>query len=189
MHRVGPASRVALVALVAVVAWAGACGGGARNPAGDECGYGIGLGAPACTCVSWTNYVGPSTCSDCALLDPDVSTSPARATVRVGQVFMVGSSVENGRPDGCNKGGWNNRPTWTAGDPSVLRLEATAPASFSTATFRAIAPGTSTVTAEDLVTPSGQVERVGLTACAQRVSAGLSSECAGRVPLEIRVVP
>jgi hypothetical protein len=186
MHHVGPASRVVLVA---VVAWAGACGGGARNPAGDECGYGIGLGAPPCTCASWTNYVGPSTCSECARLEPDLSASPARATVRVGEAVMVGSSVENGRPEHCNQGGWNNRPTWTASDPSVLRLEATAPASFSTATFRAIAPGTSTVSAEDLVTPTGQVERVGLTTCTRTVSAGLWSECAGRVPLEIRVVP
>ncbi len=187
MNGVGLASRVALVA---VVAWAGACGG-AGNPAQGECQPGgIGLGdAPPCTCASWTNTVSPGgcCCSDCVLLTPDLSTSPARATVRVGQVFMVGSSVENGRPDGCNEGGWNNRPTWTAGDPSVLRLEATAPASFSTATFRAIAPGTSTVTAVDLVTPSGQVERVGLTACTQRV--GLGQECAQRVPLEIQVVP
>jgi hypothetical protein len=185
MDQLGLAPRVALAA---VVVWAGACGGGGSSDQG-ECSPGIGLGAPPCTCESWTNYVRPSTCSDCATLTPDLSTSPVRATVRVGQAIMVGSGVENGRPEGCNEGGWNNRPTWTASNPSVLGLEATAPASFSTATFRAIAPGTSTVTAEDLVTPAGRSERVGLTVCTQEVMAGLQSRCLQRVPLEIRVVP
>lgn len=80
-------------------------------------------------------------------------------------------------------------PAAPMGDPFRLhvRLFRSEPLTFGAAHFEILGP--STVTAEDLVGPSGQVERVGLTACAQEVVAGLRYECTRRVPLEIRVVP
>jgi hypothetical protein len=169
---------------------AGACGG--SPGAGSEgCPLGIGLGAPPCACTSWTPYVGPgpSLCSGCAEIVPDLSTVPARATIHVGQKVMVGSSIYGEQPEGCNQGGWNSRPTWTASNPAVLRLVETEPAGFSTATFLATAPGVSTALAEDLVAPGGVVQRVGLSACTQTVTTGLTNRCVGRTPLDIHVLP
>ena len=165
------------------------CGGQQRTA--DACpSGGLGLGAPPCTCTSWTNYVGPAACGGpgCVQLRPDLSTMPARAVVKVGDRLGAGSGHNGTQPEGCNEGNWNNRPTWSPTDPSVLKFDSVQPptSTFSVAQFMALAPGVATVAVEDVLTPSGQAERVRLTACSQETALGA---CTSRVPLDIVVVP
>jgi hypothetical protein len=65
-------------------------------------------------------------------------------------------------------------------------FESAQPASFSVGQFIAVAPGVATVGVEDVLTPSGQAERVRLTACSQQTALG---SCTSRVPLDIVVMP
>lgn len=178
-----------LMAAMAVASLS-ACGGGGG---GTDCGHGA-LGLPSSNpcvirCDSWVNYVEPAQCccsgQGCTRLQPDLAAVPARAVVKVGERFVVGSGHTNVSPSGCNTGNWNNRPTWSTG-PSVLMLESTSPASFSVAQFVAVAPGTATVAVEDARTASGDTVRIELTACSQ-----LSEQfaCLSRLPLQIVVVP
>ena len=165
------------------------CGGQQRTA--DACpSSGLGLGATPCTCTSWTNWVGPAACGGpgCVQLRPDLSTVPARAVVKVGDRLGAGSGHNGTQPEGCNEGNWNNRPTWSPTDPSVLKFDSVQPptSTFSVAQFMALAPGVATVAVEDVLTPSGQAERVRLTACSQETALGA---CTSRVPLDIVVVP
>ena len=163
------------------------CGGQPR--ADNTCDSGIGLAPPPCSCIRWVNYVAPGGCccqgQGCVKLQPDLSTVPARAVVKVGDRFLVGSG-NIGTPAGCNEGNWNNRPTWNSTDSSVIRFESAQPADFSVGQFVAVAPGVATVGVEDVLTPSGQTERVRLTACSQQTALG---SCTSRVPLDIVVMP
>jgi hypothetical protein len=118
-------------------------------------------------------------------LQPDLSTVPARAVVRVGDRFLVGSG-NIGTPEGCNEGNWNSRPTWSSTDVSVIRFESAQPGGLSVGQFIAVAPGVATVGVEDVLTPSGQAERVRLTACSQQTAL---FSCTSRVPLDIVVIP
>lgn len=166
-----------------------ACGGGS-DPSGPSCGTGIGLGNPACPCVSWTYEVevwDGCCCSDCVRVSADTAASPARIRLRVGQKVMLASSIDRAEPDRCNQG-WDSRPTWIVTAPSVLQLVSVQPASVSTAVFLATAPGTTTVLAE-LRSASGTPERVGLSVCVEERATVWTDECLKRVPLEIDVVP
>lgn len=171
---------------LAAVLYGSSCGSGEQRMA-EGCATGIGLGNPRCTCTSWVNYVVPGGCccqgGGCVKLQPDLTTVPARAVVRVGDRFLVGSS-HMGAPQYCNEGNWNNRPTWSSSDGSILKFESAQPASFSVAQFIALAPGVATVAVEDVLTPAGQPERVRLTACSPD-----EFSCSSRIPLEIVVVP
>lgn len=184
--------RLVLALPLALLALAGCAGGGDSNTAGASCGTGIGLGAPPCACQSWAFKLEPwkgCCCSECVAVDPDLSRTPARLTLPVGQRFMVAVTIENEQPDQCNQG-WSTVPTaWTASIPSVLQFQSAAPASVTTAVFAATAPGTSTIVAEGLRLATRETPSVGLSACAEARTTLLSYECLRRVPVEVVVVP
>ena len=180
--------RSVSVLVLSMLLLCSSCGSGSL-PKEETCSPGIGLAPPPCPCTSWTNYVEPTCCScrDCVRLEPNFATVPAQAVLKVGQRFQVGSGHVRTQPKGCNEGNWNNLPTWSSTDPSVLRFELAQPADYSLGQFVALAPGVATVAVEDVLTPSGQPERVSLTACSQRDAFG---GCVGsRVPLDVVVVP
>ena len=89
------------------VASLSACGGGGG---GTDCGHGA-LGLPSSNpcvirCDSWVNDVEPAQCccsgQGCTRLQPDLAAVPARAVVKVGERFVVGSGHTNVSPSGCN---------------------------------------------------------------------------------------
>lgn len=185
--------RSAVLALAAVLSGLAGCGGGSsgKDPAGASCGVGIGLGNPPCRCSSWTYVVElwkGCCCSDCVKADPDLSMTPARVVLRVGQKFMVASHIGDASPDRCNEG-WSTIPAWSATDPAVLQFVSAQPASVSTAVFLATAPGTTTIVAGGLRSPSGEAETVALTVCVEERSTVLTYECLKRAPVEIQVLP
>lgn len=163
------------------------CGGQQGTTATDSCAPGIGLGSPPCACVSWANYIQPAPCccqgQGCVSLQPNLSTVPARATVRVGQRFVVRSGIV-GTPEGCNQGNWNRQPTWRSTDSTVLKFESAQLDSFSVGQFLAVAPGVATIVVDDMRSPSGQTERIALAACSPDWY-----ECSSRVPIDVVVVP
>jgi hypothetical protein len=180
--------RSVSVLVLSMLLLCSSCGSESLLPKREACSSGIGLGPLPCPCISWTNYVEPTCCScrDCVRLEPNLATVPAQAVLKVGQRFQVGSGHDRTQPMGCNEGNWNNLPTWSSTDPSVLGFELARPADYSLGQFVALAPGVGTVAVEDVLTPSGQPERVRLTACSQESAQGI---CASRVPLDIVVVP
>jgi hypothetical protein len=184
------------VALAAVLAMALASACGTQPDASqDYCSLGALPGPPPdCTCTSWQNYVVPT--SDYVtggppVLVPDWSTFPPQASVRVGQRFSVSHAVLVRRPFGCNQGYASGNVVWSTNDPSVLAFESAPTGGLADAIFEAIAPGTSRVTAGNLVTPAGGVVQAELTACNRGATGSLQDGwiCTDRVPLPIRVVP
>ena len=187
------AARLACVAAAAILAGAG-CGSGVNTPSPESCGGVIGLGVPACTCRSWTNHViptGETSVGDNGVLVPDWSTSPPQASVKVGVRFSVSAVVIQEQPYQCNQGAMSNDFTWAATDSSVLVFEGKTTPSSRGALFRAAAPGTSRVTADNLLAPGGGTTRAELTVCNRGATGSLQDGyiCSNRVPLVIRVVP
>ena len=185
--------RLAVVTLAAALSALAGCGGGSspNDTTAASCGVGIGLGNPPCRCVSWTYVVElwqGCCCSDCVRPDLDRSMTPARVMLRVGQKFMVASHIGEASPDRCNEG-WSTVASWSAADPAVLQFVSSQPASVTTAVFLATAPGTTTIVAGGLRSPSGEVQRVELTACTEERSTAFTYECLKRVPLEVQVLP
>jgi hypothetical protein len=151
----------------------------------DSCPAGIGLGAPPCDCTSWTWQLRPfpSDYQGLPELTPDRSVSPPVASVTVGQRLQVVLTITDEQPRGCNQGygGGTVRST----DPSVLAFEGNGNHS-SWRIFLAQAPGTASLEAVDLRTPSGGRTQIPLTVCRQPEG---PNDCPNRAPLLIRVVP
>ncbi len=181
------------LSLVALAGCGGGSGGGGDSTTAASCGMGFGPGpAPSCGCQSWAYALQVwkgCCCSDCVSVEPDLSRSPARLTLRVGQRFMVAVTVADEQPDRCNTG-WSTVPTaWTASIPAVLQFQSAAPASVTTAVFAATAPGTATIIAEGLRVATRETPPVGLSACVEERTSLLTYECLRRVPVEVVVLP
>ncbi len=173
-------SRVAALGAIGLAVLA-ACGGGGGILGGsdDSCRFGIGLGSPPCDCVSWAWHLDWNS----SRADPDLSVSPARVDISVGQRFGASMSIHNEHPNACNRGYTNGREDVRSTDPSVVAFAGNDPFTF---TFVGVAPGSATLVAENLPTPTDQLTTANLTACTNpppRLS------CGNRVPLVIRVVP
>jgi hypothetical protein len=152
----------------------------------ESCPGGIGLGDPPCDCTYWRWILTPLSTDyeNHPALAPDWSVSPPRADVSVGQRFQVALWAVDTRPGACNQGYGSG--TVRSTDPSVLAFEG-AGAHHSWSVFVGTTPGTASLEAMHLRTPSGGRESVPLTVCSDPDAPART--CPNRVTLLIRVVP